>query len=106
MNTKINNEHLAGGKDVEDSNKEKGQLLGKTVGEAEEKPDNLINKSEQKVDEKQMHPEKSCLAKDNTNATIVNTVTLTNAVKTLSTSIATTTSATPLKERSSGDKGK
>ncbi|XP_065355395.1 uncharacterized protein LOC135949875 [Calliphora vicina] len=106
MNTKINNEHLAGGKDVEDSNKEKGQLLGKTVGEAEEKPENLINKSEQKIEEKQMQPEKSCLVKDNTKAAIVNTVTLTNVVKTLSTSITTTTSATPVKERSSGDKDK
>ncbi|XP_037811543.1 ras guanine nucleotide exchange factor R, partial [Lucilia sericata] len=107
MNTKINNEHLAGGNivtaDENNKVKEPPPIVGKTVEGIEEKLENPINKTEQKVIEKQLQP-----VKDTKTTIIVNTVTLTNveqqrnAIKTTSTSSNTT----PLKERSSGDKEK
>lgn len=112
MNTKPNNDYLAGG--TIDNNKEKPQFQGKTIPidegsgsgdkETEEKLEIIINKPEQKPLEKPMQTEKS-VAKDTKNCSVdsllINSETKRNVIKPSSSTVSNSSS----KERSSVDKG-
>lgn len=112
MNTKINNENLAGGNDNKVS-KQQPQIPSAAVAPAEvggsstknEQPQQSTNKAEQKLVEKQIPPDK-LMVKDTKSHTVTNAIPTASAANNAQNDVkpASSSSVSTTKERSS-DKG-